>query len=155
MALQSFELFADYYQFYLQDERASGDLSDAWSDAAVARLLAVAPGAIGVGTVRNTGVPVEVDVRDAPPVDDDLARWDRVNECSLEVPSGRLVIAGATDYFPDAARIAVRSGTYRVRIYYGGLDTVSADGLAGADRYRIVLWPAAPGPTVGLKAPVT
>ena len=154
MAQRSFELFADYYQFYLQDERAPGDLGDAWTDAAVDQLLAVKPGVIGVGTVRNTGVPVEVEVLHAAP-SDDLTGWDRVNECSLEVPSGRIVVAGSTDYFPDAARIEVAPGSYRARVYYAGLDTVSPDGLEGHDRYRIALWPGTTGPTVSLKPPAT
>lgn len=46
-----FKLFVDYFQFYLQDERASGDLSERWTQEAVDRLLATAPGTIGVGTV--------------------------------------------------------------------------------------------------------
>jgi hypothetical protein len=52
-----FKLFADYFQFYLQDERAGGDLSESWTQEAVDRLLATAPGTIGVGTVRNMDVP--------------------------------------------------------------------------------------------------
>jgi len=36
-------LFADYFQFYLQDESAEGDVSEAWTDEAVARMLAVTP----------------------------------------------------------------------------------------------------------------
>jgi hypothetical protein len=32
---------------------------------------------------------------------------------------------------------------------------VSEDGLEGNDRYRVVLWPAAAGPTVTIKAHVT
>ena len=150
----SLQLFADYKQFYLQDEQASGDLSDAWTDDAVDRLLAVAPGVIGIGTARNADVPVDVVVLDGPP-SDDFAGWDRVNECTLEVPSGRIAIAGCTDYFPDATRLSVPAGTYRARIFYGGLDTLSEDELDGKDRYRIALWRAPAGPTVLLKAPVT
>ncbi|MDW4736332.1 hypothetical protein NQ293_26040, partial [Escherichia coli] len=45
---------------------------------------------------------------------------------------------------PDAARIDVAPGTYRVRVSYGGLDTLSEDGLEGDDRYRLQLWPAPP-----------
>jgi hypothetical protein len=38
--------------------------------------------------------------------------------------------------------VTLQPGTYRVRAYFGGLDTVSADGLEGDDHYRVVLWPA-------------
>ena len=141
MAKHSFELFADYFQFYLADEKWHGDLSDAWTDDAVAQLLAVAHGVVGVGTARNMDVPVEVEVVDHAPIDD-LLGWDRVNECTLEVPSGQIVIAGCTDYWPDATRIPVTQGTYRARVYYGELDSVSEDGMDGADHYRIALWPA-------------
>lgn len=45
-------LFADCYQFYFQDEAASGDLSDAWTPQATEDLLAVGTGVIVVGTAR-------------------------------------------------------------------------------------------------------
>jgi hypothetical protein len=45
-----YKLVADYHQFYLQDESAMGNLSDSWTQEAVDRLLALAPGTIGVGT---------------------------------------------------------------------------------------------------------
>jgi hypothetical protein len=142
--MKSFELslFADYFQFYIQDETATGDLSDAWNEEAVGRLLAIAPGTICVGTVRNMDVPVVVEIHDKEP-DDDCPEWDHVVEASLEVTSGRTVIAGCTDYFPDAMRIPVPPAIYRVRVSYGGLDTLSDDGLEGDDRYRLQLWPAA------------
>src|SRR5271157_5437345 len=104
MQIRQFRLFADYFQFYLQDERAKGDLSESWTEEAVAQLLALAPGTIGVGTVRNMEVPVDLELDDDLP-NDDLNVWDHVNECSIEVPSGRIVVAGCTDYFPDAARV--------------------------------------------------
>lgn len=111
----SFTLFADYYQFYLQDEAVAGDLSESWTPDAVDRLLALGPGVIGVGTVRNMDVPVEVEVLSGPP-DEDLTAWDRVNECSIRFTTGRAVIAGCTDYFPGAARITVGTGDYRARL---------------------------------------
>jgi hypothetical protein len=141
MQMRHFRLFADYFQFYLQDESAEGDLSSSWTDETVAQLLALAPGTIGVGTVRDMEVPVDLELRDDSP-SDDLNVWDHVNECSIEVPSGRIVVAGCTDYFPDATRVEVRPGTYRARICYGGLDTLSEDGLEGDDHYKIVLWPS-------------
>ena len=152
MATHRFELFADYFQFYLSDEQLQGDLSDAWTDEAVAQLLALASGVVGVGTVRNMDVPVEVETVDQAPADD-LLGWDRVNECTLEVPSGRIVVAGCTDYWPDAARIPVTPGTYRARIYYGDLDSLSEDGLDGRDHYRIVLWPAPAALPVAIVTP--
>ena len=99
--MKSFKLslFADYFQFYIQDETVTGDLSDAWNEEAVDRLLAIAPGTIGIGTVRNMDVPVVVEIRDREP-DDDSSEWDHVVEASLEVTSGRTVIAGCIDYSP-------------------------------------------------------
>lgn len=136
-----YTLFADYYQFYLQDEDAEGDLSDSWTEEAVDNLLALAPGTIGVGTVRNMDVPVEVEIRDSEP-SSDFQEWDHVTECSIKVPSGKIVIAGCTDYFQDAARIDVKPGNYRARIYYGDLDSLSWNGLEGDDHYKVVLWPS-------------
>jgi hypothetical protein len=143
-------LFADYFQFYLQDESSKGDLSESWTQDAVDRLLALAPGTIGVGTVRNMNVPVVLEIADqAPQVD--LATWDQINECSIDVPSGRLVVAGCTDYFPDARRIELLPGSYRARIYYGNLSALSANGLEGDDHYKIVLWSAASEPMKTIK----
>ncbi len=136
---RQFELFADYFQFYLQDEQSEGDLSNSWTKEAVSNMLAVAPGVIGVGTVRNMDVLVEVEVLDSQP-NCNFDDWDHVTEASLEVPSGRIIIAGCTDYLPDAARIRVEPGTFRVRIYYGALDSVDESQLDGDDHYKIVLW---------------
>jgi hypothetical protein len=144
MSTYTYRLFADYSQFYLQDEGAAGDLSDAWTDEAVADLVALAPGTIGVGTVRNTFVPVKVQIVPGPPPLD-LDEWDHIVECDIDVPTGRLVIAGCTDYLPDAARIELDPGQYRARITYGGLDTLSENGLEGDDRYHLALWKASPG----------
>jgi hypothetical protein len=142
--MKSFELtlFADYFQFYIQDEAATGDLSQAWNEETTDRLLAVAPGTVGIGTVRNMDVPVTVEIHEHEP-DDDSPEWDHVVEASLDAASGRIVIAGCTDYLPDAKRTEVAPGSYRVRASYGALDTLSEDGLSGDDRYRLQLWPAA------------
>ncbi len=141
-----FTLFADYFQFYLQDESSQGDLSESWTPEAVQRLVATAPGAIGVGTVRNMNVPVTVEIVQNPPLDESND-WDQINECSIDVPSGRLVVAGCTDYFPDAARIELIPGTYRARIYYANLSQLNPDDLEGKDFYKIVLWPGTREPT--------
>lgn len=148
MTSHPFTLFADYHQFYLQDESAEGDLSMAWTEEAERRRLAVAPGAVGIGTARAMDVPVTLEIHtQAPPPAP--AAFELVVECALQVDSGRIVVAGCTDYFPDAARVAVAPGSYRVRACHAGLDTVSADELDGDDRYLVQLWPAPPiEPTV-------
>lgn len=136
-------LLADYFQFYLQDEVADGDLSDSWTPEAVARMLAVAPGAVGVGTARNMRVPVSIEIHEREPLLD-AGSWDHVAECSLVTRAGRVVIAGCSDYFPDAARVDVAPGTYCVRVSYGALKSVSEDGLDGLDHYTLQLWKAPP-----------
>jgi hypothetical protein len=62
--MHEFSIFADYFQFYIQDEAADGDLSDAWTDEAVERMLATEAGVVGIGTVRNMDVPVTVEILD-------------------------------------------------------------------------------------------
>jgi len=150
MAMYDYRLFADYFQFYLQDESGEGNLSDAWTEQAVDRLLAVAPGTVGVGTVRNMEVSVTLEILGSEP-DLHPAQWDHIVECPLVVSSPKIVIAGCTDYFPDAQRIPVEPGTYRVRVCYAGLDTLSEDGLDGDDRYQLQLWPAPSTEPVVLK----
>ena len=141
MQSHQIKLFADYHQFYLQDEAADGDLSDAWNQDAVQRMLAVADGVVGIGTVRNMDVPVTIELLEAEPATD-LASFDHVAEGSLVVVRGPLVVAGCTDYFPDAARFDLAPGTYRVRLLASGFDTLSEDGLDGQDHYLVQLWQA-------------
>ena len=140
MTIYKYELFADYFQFYLQDEAADGDLSESWTEEATTRQLALAPGTIGVGTARNMTVPVTVEIRNSRP-DEPVGPWDLVNDCNIEVTSGKLVVAGCTDYLPDAARIELPPGLYHARVFYGGLQTLSNDGLDGDDHYTVILWP--------------
>lgn len=135
-------LFADYFQFYIQDENAEGNLSDKWTEETAQRMLAITEGTIGIGTVRNMDVPVTIKIFDAEPSfkTDPENVIGQINECDLEVSSGKIVIAGCTDYFPDAKRIVLGNGIYRARIYYENLDKLSDDGLDGEDCYEIHLW---------------
>jgi hypothetical protein len=139
MKKYNFNLFADYFQFYIQDEQANGDLSEAWDDEATKNRIALAPGVIGVGTARNMDVPVEIIISEKIP-ECSHDEYDIINECSIEIKSEKLVVAGCTDYFPDAKRIEINPGIYKVRIYYKNLDTVSKVGFDGEDEYLIVLW---------------
>jgi hypothetical protein len=139
------ELFADYFQFYIQDENASGYSGDIWTDHAIKIMLATADGTIAIGTVRNMVVPVYIRILSSSPemkVSDDENEIGLINECDLKVSSGQIVIAGCTDYFPEAKRIKLNAGLYRVRVYYFNLDKLSENGLEGKDLYEVQLWPA-------------
>ena len=136
-----YEIFADYHQFYLQDDDQSfGDLSKAWSEEAADRLLAVAPHVIGVGTVRNMSVPVSVVVHESQPKVD-REEWDHITTASLQIDTGRIVVAGCTDYYPDAARIDVSPGIYEAIICYSKLTSLSPDGLDCEYSYHVHLFP--------------
>ncbi len=140
-------VFADYFQFYVQDEAANEDFGPLWTDDAVERLIAVAECSVGIGTVRNMAVPIVVSLHQEEP-EDDFREWDLVNECSFTVRSGRIAVLGCTDALPEAARLSVPAGPYRLRASYVGLDSLSEDGLDGDDFYRLQIWPA---PLAGLR----
>jgi len=140
MTAYNFDLFADCFQFYVRDERAEVVNGSAWDREAADRMLAVGHGMIAVGTVRNVDVPVTIEILESEPTLD-LGAWDNVSECSFATWSGRLVVAGCTEYAPDAARIDVAPGLYRARISGGGFETVMNHWEAGDDRYRVQLWP--------------
>ncbi|MEO0801487.1 MAG: hypothetical protein AAFY57_04325 [Cyanobacteria bacterium J06642_2] len=90
-------LFADYFQFYIQDDNEIfGDLSDAWSDDAVENFMAIGDRSVGIRTVRNMDVPVFIKISDEHP---DLNPPDgsRVNRCTIECDAGSLVVTGCID----------------------------------------------------------
>lgn len=133
------DLLADYFQIYLRDA-AHPDLPDDYTAAALARRLLVGPYGVILQTVRNMPVPIRVTWhpdRPAPDLDAD----QHVVEAGFDCPSGRLVLAGLTDYEPSAARLVVPAGRLGLRARFRGLDTLGADGLAGEDRYEMQLWP--------------
>lgn len=101
MSIYKYNLIPSYWRyFYLQDENVEDDLSGSWTEYAERNLLALEPGALGVGTLSSGEIAVEVHVVDSIPTDD-FESWDHVMECDLEVPSSIVVIAGAMDFFPQ------------------------------------------------------
>jgi hypothetical protein len=81
----------------------------------------------------------------------DPEKFDQVIECSVALESGSIVAAGCTDYFPDAVRIKIPSGPFRVRVSFEGIDSLSAEGLKGNDQYHLQFWPTPMGPVDVLK----
>ncbi|MEH1168085.1 hypothetical protein V6V47_22140 [Micromonospora sp. CPCC 205539] len=147
MVSTELELFADYYQIHLLDDGSATDLGNAWTEEAVLNNLAVDTDAMAVGTTVNVNVAVTVEVLEAAP-EDDSAEFDHVVEGSLQVPSGRLVVMGCTDYEPEAARFGVAAGSIRVRaarsnlIEADRLGIESDDDPATMERLRVQVWPA-------------
>jgi hypothetical protein len=142
MSRFALSIFADDFQFYIEDDGAplvEVDFSDAWTKETVERQLVATRRAIGIGTSRNMTVPVVIELVAICPDADPAA--ELITEASFDVPSGRLVIRGCTDYAPDATRIEVVPGRHRARIFYYDQEKVSEDALEGDDRYRVVLWP--------------
>jgi hypothetical protein len=150
MQKHTLELFADYSQFLLSDEDSHENFETFWTESTHHEKLAVGDNVIGVRTIEPTGVIIDVEVHDSPPELDDTGQWYQIAECSLDIPSGKLVVMGVTDFFPEAKRIVVDPGTYRIRIHYGNQD--SGHATSSADEYYLaVLWKGTEGPVTFIK----
>ncbi len=150
LSTHEFMIFAEEFQFYIQDEKSEADLSEGWDDEARANLLAVGTGILSVGCVRDMDVPVIFEVHAARP-DDDFSDFDQVVEASIDIPSGRVVVSGPGEDFYSATRIDVSPGTYGVLVHWGMLDEVDEEGFEGDDFYKVVLWADALRPVKVLK----
>lgn len=129
-------LFADYGQIHLVDEAASPSFETAWTAQATEDRLAVADGGIAVGAHDTDDVTVTIEQLLAPPGVPDLTKdVEHMTEASLSITSGKLVAMGCTDYFPDAKRLPIGAGTYRVRVSHSGI-------TKGKERIGVLLWPA-------------
>lgn len=139
------QIIADYAQIHLFDEQAApADVPEDWGEQLIEHKIATdpaEPSIIGLTTGRSAKLPITVEVLDHSPGDEDLDDWDRVVEASIELPSGTLVLNGPTAPRNKAAEIYTAPGTYRIRHYTAGLDTITDDALQGDDHYRIRLWP--------------
>ena len=134
------ELFADYHQFYIQDESSESSLEDSWTEFATENLIAVNDGIVGIGTVRDFDVSVKIVILNSEPVEINVESFDIITECDLKVTSGKIVVAGCTDYFPEAKRIEIDNGIYRLRTFYGNLNKIDEYGIEGEDFYEVYLW---------------
>jgi len=135
---QEFQTLAEYHQFYLEDDNSPHNTGDIWNEKTVGLMLAVEEGLVAVGTARGLEVPVTVEIHDSEP-GLELENYSRANECSLNVTADKIVILGCTDYQPDAERIEIEPGFYRVRVLYGNLESV-IDEWEGEDFYVLQLW---------------
>lgn len=140
------QVFADYNSFELTDSAATDrfaslDWIEDWIEQLVVDQIATGDGIVGIGTGRRMTVPVLIDVLDGPP-DLDPADYDHVTEASLTT-SGTIIVS-KQEYGPDAPRLRVAPGTYRLRVFTRGLATLDPHGTRGDDVYEVVLWPGEP-----------
>ena len=104
--------------------------------------------ALAIRTEVDVDVQVEVDVVDAPPTEDDSARFDHVLLATVAVPSGRLVVMGNSDFLPDAARFAVRPGWVTVEVAKRNLAAATEAGIESdesdetMEKIRLRVWPS-------------
>lgn len=148
--VHSVKLFADYFQFVVQDEQADDDFSAIWTPEALAAQTAFGRAAVCPGTLRNVEVPVEIVLTEQEP----LIRMDEVDhavEGSIELKSGRVVVMGCTEYFPHARRFDVQPGTYRVLAVMVGIDSIKNEWDPAGDKYMVYLWPGPARPPQLLK----
>ena len=138
---RNFDVFADFHQFLVRDAAANWDhLADQWSAEAVDDMYVQGEGYIAVGTARNMPVPVTVRIVDL--LREPEGTWDRSRNGTLRIMSGELVVEGVTDNGASGGRLRVPVGDYAVRVLYGGLETLSQDGVEGDDRYVVELAPS-------------
>ena len=136
---RKFTLFADHFQFYLQDDdRTAGVDGDAWTPEAMTARVANGDRFVAIGAARNLEVPVTVELADRSPEID--AGASHIAEADLVAFTGRVVVAGCTDEFERAARIPVEVGRYRVRVTYR-LKSTDDDGFGDYYDYIVELWP--------------
>lgn len=147
---RTFDIFADYFQFVLMDEGCDDDFGSVWTEEALARMFAVGKTSVCPGTLRNVNVPVEIHVHEAEP-SIDLTGYDHAVLASLQVPSGRIVVMGCTDYLPEASRIELTPGSYQLLYLAAGVESINHESDPADDRYIVHLWPGLPREPVLLR----
>lgn len=141
MSLYHFELFADYFQFYLMDVKSNDDTSEIWSKEALENKLGILKNTLAVGTFRNVDVNVEIELCESEPMVN-LEEWDQVTIGYFEIVSGECAVFGCNDYLPEAKTIALKPGNYAALSLAKGLNTIINEWEAAEDLYKVMLWPS-------------
>jgi hypothetical protein len=130
---------ADGFQFHLRDEGSAYAIPPEWPESARDDRVYPAPGSLGILAAKNWFVPVAIEVVEAAPTIDAEA-WDHIVEATLQLPSGRLVLAGGPTPGRDQPPVDLTPGSWRALILMGNLDRTAID-AEGDDYYKVVLWP--------------
>jgi hypothetical protein len=141
VAVHRFTIFADYFQFIVQDEDSNDNFGALWNEAAVAMMVAAGETALSSGTLRNVDVPVELHVVEGPP-EFQLENFDHAVEGAFTSPTGKIAVMGCTEFFPDASRLEIRPGSYRFIYLVSGARTIQTECDPADDLYSLYIWPA-------------
>lgn len=137
---ESFEVFADYHQFYVQDGVVNPPAPEDWTDADVAHRAKAATNLVVVCPVRNMTVPVQVELHDVAPELQDKAA-DHLVERSLALPSGYLQVHECTggavlnwELEPGSMKLlfCIRAGTQSART--DSPATITTEYCCGSER---------------------
>ncbi|MGW1129994.1 hypothetical protein [Streptomyces griseoluteus] len=142
-------LFADYFQIHILDELSEGDVGEGWTEKALADRMVAFRDILGFRTEVDVDVQVDVNPLSGPPPLD-MAPYDHIVEASVEIPSGRMVVMGCSDYLPDAPRVEVNPGWVRIRVQKSNLanavmaDLESDESPETIERITVDVWPEEP-----------
>jgi len=134
-----FLVYASHHQFYIDDLDLSKDFLGEYTD--IAAWLRTFPGTIMVETACDDIVPVRVIVQDRKPDDKYFVRWDHVAEASINVPSDNLYLTVSVAPNDDSQKIPIKTGIYRARIYWAGINYMQQLKELGEEYYKIIFWP--------------
>jgi hypothetical protein len=136
-------VYADYYQFYIEDASSPGDTADAafWSEQAYDNRLAVTAGTIGIGTGSYGFVRVTTEIHDHRPAVQ-LEDWEHVTETGIDVARGPLRVKGCLGGNDAGEAFQLAAGHYRVRCCHANL-AGSVEFGEGEDWYLLQIWPSA------------
>ena len=86
--MKQFDLvvFADYHQFYIWDAGIAPYAPEDYTDEDIERMVKVAPNVVVIMPIPNMNVSVQLRLHNSEP-DVDLAAWDHVVDCSLDLPT--------------------------------------------------------------------
>ncbi len=126
-------------QFYIDDLDLSKDFLG--QQTGTADWLETFPGSIKINTACYDVVPIRVIVQDRMPEDKYFVKWDHVAEASIEVASDSLYLTGSDDLTDESNKIPIKTGVYRVRIYWAGINYVQDNKELGEEYYKIIFWP--------------
>lgn len=142
---QMFSVFAAYNQIFLLDDGAQPPYPEIIPQSAIDQRFQLVPYLLAIYTASSAMVSVEVSVGLFEP-ELDSESWSHVVFGSMSAPSGRLILAGCSDYLPECPRIAVPAGECRFILCGRGFDE------GAGEEYSLFFWPGGPIEPKVLKA---